>query len=773
MLCVALSCARLDTGFPSASEPVSPGANRVIRVTDRVIASGSKKIGMNLSAQASWSPEQFLTIHQHDNFEGGIQRSISFGPASGPGWVLDWSPAAEFDAEDLSIRVLTGPAAGSVARLTTITTGATEHKGESKDFTKYTFDADFDIGVNQAYVLEHTLTNGAVDVDAVMPGHYAFRGNPKTSYETDDISPNSGGKVALRIECDAESHRTVLHKIYSEVVNPAGKWRLSFRAKGLNDAARLICTVDTARADVELTPEWKDYELVLDEPPRDSFRSVVMSGIRVPENAALLLDDIVWIRPGGNNNPSIFLDHIVELLREFYADWRTSGILRYWIGQLGDTVENMVADRESRRGTTYSRWREVPPNYEHLSYDLHEFLVLCELLKVEPWICIPAATTEEEVGRLMEYLAGPADTVGGGWRAQRGRAAPWTDSLSPIHVELGNEAWNGTFGGGGIQLTHRLAEYADAVFAAAKHSPYYAPDVFTFHLGGQAVNLWSATGLVQSANTDAFTIGPYLMHNAHCEDASQLYMEAIALARHNLTTGFMNGWRELVPADAGRDLSVYEVNFHLTGRNAFTAEAKNSLVTGLGGAVCIADYCLGLMRDAEIRDLCFYNLAQRSFKDANGHQILLWGVLRKTLPDDILRRINFYALSLCNAAIRDQMLRVELTADFPTYDFQAEKIVVTNAPYIKSYAFRDDIGASVVLVNLHPSDSVGVTLDCRELFGSPVSAEIERLAGEAIDAGNETDLNVQPVTERVDAFQPVRRMNLPPHSITRIGIETK
>ena len=76
---------------------------------------------------------------------------------------------------------------------------------------------------------------------------------------------------------------------------------------------------------------------------------------------------------------------------------------------------------------------------------MHEFLELCELVHAEPWYVVPLAYSPAEMTHLIEYLAGPATSTYGAKRAARGHAAPWTDTFTQIHLELGNEAWNSVF----------------------------------------------------------------------------------------------------------------------------------------------------------------------------------------------------------------------------------------------------------------------------------------------------------------------------------------
>ena len=51
-------------------------------------------------------------------------------------------------------------------------------------------------------------------------------------------------------------------------------------------------------------------------------------------------------------------------------------------------------------------------------------------------------------------------------RAAAGRREPWTEAFRTIHIELGNETWNGDFRGESIEDPVAYGRRANAVFAA-------------------------------------------------------------------------------------------------------------------------------------------------------------------------------------------------------------------------------------------------------------------------------------------------------------------
>src|SRR5262249_35796428 len=128
----------------------------------------------------------------------------------------------------------------------------------------------------------------------------------------------------------------------------------------------------------------------------------------------------------------------------------------------------------------------------------------------EPCLSIPLPFANAEAANLIEYRAGPAASTYGAKRAARGHAAPWTDSFSRIHLELGNEAWNPTFRGAtmfAIDYGHRGNDF----FAVMRSSPYFDPAKFNLILGVQATNPYNSR-VTHNASTmhDTLAIAPYM-----------------------------------------------------------------------------------------------------------------------------------------------------------------------------------------------------------------------------------------------------------------------
>ena len=112
------------------------------------------------------------------------------------------------------------------------------------------------------------------------------------------------------------------------------------------------------------------------------------------------------------------------------------GVLRFPGGNFVSAYEwrNGVGDIDKRPPIFDPVWHALQPN----DVGTDEFLTLCRLLGVDPYITVNAGFGDAWSAReLVEYANGAATTPMGKWRAQNGHPAPY-------HVKLwgiGNEPW--------------------------------------------------------------------------------------------------------------------------------------------------------------------------------------------------------------------------------------------------------------------------------------------------------------------------------------------
>jgi alpha-N-arabinofuranosidase len=131
------------------------------------------------------------------------------------------------------------------------------------------------------------------------------------------------------------------------------------------------------------------------------------------------------------NNVEGFRAEVVAGLKQLHF-----GVLRFPGGNFVSAHEwrNAVGDIDKRRPIYDPVWRAVQPN----DVGTNEFITLCRLLDVDPYITVNAGFGDAwSAKELVEYANGAATTPMGKWRAANGHPQPY-------HVKfwgIGNEPW--------------------------------------------------------------------------------------------------------------------------------------------------------------------------------------------------------------------------------------------------------------------------------------------------------------------------------------------
>ncbi len=126
-----------------------------------------------------------------------------------------------------------------------------------------------------------------------------------------------------------------------------------------------------------------------------------------------------------------FRGEVIEALKQLH-----SGVYRFPGGNFVSAHEwrNAVGDIDRRPPTYDPVWHAVQPN----DVGTDEFLTLCRLLDVEPYITVNAGFGDEWSAReLVEYTNGAVTTPMGKWRAANGHPKPYNVKFWGI----GNEPW--------------------------------------------------------------------------------------------------------------------------------------------------------------------------------------------------------------------------------------------------------------------------------------------------------------------------------------------
>jgi alpha-N-arabinofuranosidase len=175
-----------------------------------------------------------------------------------------------------------------------------------------------------------------------------------------------------------------------------------------------------------------------------------------------------------------------------------SGVYRFPGGNFVSAHEwrNAIGDPDKRPPTWDPVWRALQPN----DIGTDEFLTLCQLLEVEPYITVNAGTGDAwSAAEYVEYANGDAGTPMGKKRAANGHAEPYRVKF----WGLGNEMWGMSYQYGAMkpgQFAFKQNEFARAMRKVD-------PTIILIASGAMPDTM---TGSKESLNLGTNLVPPYL-----------------------------------------------------------------------------------------------------------------------------------------------------------------------------------------------------------------------------------------------------------------------
>jgi hypothetical protein len=722
-----------------------------LRVTSQVILPGVTRLGINLGEQNYYDSGQMMRnlLYRNPGFEGMAYRSILHCLSSGPSNCTDTRHSFTWPAgfwDDASYEVLDGAAVGRK--------GSVKASGPSGGGYGLTLD-----GAGTA-----VGTGDWLAVSKEFPGDPAsgwwpqLSGGARLEAERKDLSPETAGRQALRIEASLPRQSVELKSYFDSMdgfsfVRLRGRYRLSFRARGLAGTRTIHARVrriingnaDYLEQDFQLTPAWADYhaEFSADEGPAPT--GPVEAGFSVT-GGSLLLDDVELEQINGDaSNRTAFRDEVVETLRDLHP-----GVLRLMSSnaQLGSTVDNLLSPPLARQRPGFSTWQTT---MEDIPVGIPEFLELCQEVGAEPWIVAPTAMSADEARKLAEYLFGNSNTAGGAARSAAGRRDPWTHAFKTIHIELGNETWNGIFQGEAIDDPAAYGRRADRIFKALRSAAGADAGQFDLVVGSQAVNPWRSGEVLRSAvSANSLAIAPYLMISVtKWGNDDELYGPLMAQPEQISREGVVQATQA---AAGGRQLAVYEVNLHTTEGSAPQA-VLDRLTPSAAAGVAVTGHMLRMMRDHGVRDEMLFSLPQFRFKRADGTLVRLWGSVVE-MGATGRERPQLLAETLANRAMRGNMVKVEMSGENPTHDQPEgnDGVRLNGVHEIDAYAFQDGKSHGLIVFNYGLHQTRKISLEAAGL-NAKSNAKLWRLVSSGPGANNEDRVQVRVNEERLEGTE--------------------
>jgi len=361
---------------------VSMEAATTIDVSTQVAVPAVKRFGINLGWANNYDSGQIMRnlVFRNPGFEGQISQSIvrvGTTPGTPIGFVDEnnsthWSNGFWNGA---SYEVIVGVAKGRSGTISTSTAPA--NPLATGVGTQYLFaDSGTAPGAGDYILLRKSASGGATS--GWLP---TVAGGGTITDETIDLAPDTPGHQAVRLTATGAGQFARIGAVFdSSVAGPFvqlnGNFRLSFKAKGVGGGNNLAIFLGRgAPANlvyinnqmIALTGVWATYNVDFTAAETGSSMGSVQLLFTAVNPSAVLLDDVSLQQTNSDPaNTTVFRDPVVNALKTL-----NPGILRYWVEDLGDSLDNEIASPFARQREEYS---SQIINHEDLMYGLHEFL---------------------------------------------------------------------------------------------------------------------------------------------------------------------------------------------------------------------------------------------------------------------------------------------------------------------------------------------------------------------------------------------------------------
>ena len=220
----------------------------------------------------------------------------------------------------------------------------------------------------------------------------------------------------------------------------------------------------------------------------------------------------------------------------------------------------------------------------------------------------------------------------------------------------------------------------------------------------------------------------------------------------------------------GFELSVYEVNHHITGGDA-SEEVRNRIVTGLGGGLNVANWMALMLERQNVRYQNLFGFIQLRYRNHLRQSIRLWGTCLNMEKGQERYRPTFQAVELMNKVLHGDLVDVTLSGDHPTWTCEANYERKGNesfdVPYLYAYATKDGKHRGLILFNLHRTEDLPVQVNLSNQV-KPETLTKWVLSAETIDANNEPEHDAEVFITEEKAPQVTQEIseNLKPFSLT-------
>jgi hypothetical protein len=370
---------------------------------------------------------------------------------------------------------------------------------------------------------------------------------------------------------------------------------------------------------------------------------------------------------------------------------------------------------------------------------------------------------------FIEYLTGNGSDPWSALRISRGQVAPWTTVFGKIHLELGNETWNGIFKGETMNYPG-YPQWANTVFGTARQTPGFVASKFDLVLSGwSAVAGFDGQMLTTSNQHDSLGIAPYLIFSANNEPMATMFGALYAEPELFESAGGQV-YRDLaavsaVPGATGvpTNLNVYETNLSPI-EGSITQTELNQFTPSLGAGLGHTVHMLEMQR-LGIKYQNAFALGQYAFLRGDHSSVKLWGIV-VDMGNTNRRRPQFLTQAMANSVIGGNMLATSQTGANPTWNqpLSSDNVQMNGVHDLQSFAYLNGSTASVIVFNLNQTTALPVTFSGENAPTGSVT--MTQVTSANITDNNETSQVVTPTTQTLSSFNPAAGLSLPSNSMT-------
>ena len=807
-----------------------------IAISSTVVQSNVKPAGINIGQPVTYGSFQLLKNliaytpgFQDSAYESAIQCTTG---TSSTGCVIynNYFPSG-FWVTGSSITVLTGTAAGC-------TTTVSSFSGSLLSFSSACA-----ISVNDTIAVTKQITSANAGANYLPANGWSITASAGGALTASSSAPpaSNGSTYVRSVNLSTSTTGDYVYLTYTfdnqyvpalgttkSFIDLNGNYSMTYWAKAATNGQQLFVKVARGAtsyltATDTLTTSWAQYthSFTPSETGDQSANGAMTAGFATVGQESINVSKVFVGEASGD--PNGFRSSVVTLLQN-----AKFGSLRFWDGEtLTGPLANLLVDQWAQEpygslSSISSEGSGVGYN-RGVSYSYPMALSLCQAVgNTECWLVLPVTMTTSEAAYLIQYLAGGAGTTGGAYRISQGYTSTWTSVIPKIHLEFGNEAWNGSFAGGSFELNYaNYGTLADGVFAAMKADSSYDSTHISLVLDGQS----SYQSLTQSAqltcsHNDELDVGPYTNQNISDNTFSDVWSATLAEPQVFWQTGAASGSGQVCAEYTGgtlcpsqgyfnsgsgtasqyggqmylnkllagygysgtaKILSVYEQNFSTTGTSGagssggFTQAQMNQFFNANGAGLATAEQILTNLANG-VKTQNLFQLPQYYYiiptMSAGATYFYGWGSVVDIGGPTNLQRPQLVAESAVNAVIPFGGSELQTTqTSTPTFSVgntstsaTINTVASASVNTVLSYAFTNGTSYSLVLLNLDQTSTHAVTFSGANAPTGTVTVAVVNSTN--LTDNNETSANYAATTSTLSS---PTSYTLPAHSLVTMS----